>query len=165
MPRALDVVHTSSSAALFAIFLRCLLFTSHGPSWWCSRDKFRGTESGGATTTRPTGGKKNVNKQWRKWKNKLIWLIFFWKSFGIVSLKAMHFKNWCGMQQCSPHENTHTGRHMFEPKKATGDRRRWWISVSSWHDKQLPSSQMFKRVFTNLWFSIRYIPKSLPCLD
>ena len=78
MPRALDVVHTSSSAALFAIFLRCLLFTSHGPSWWCSRDKFRGTESGGATTTRPTGGKKKCRQTMEKMEttNSFDWYFF-----------------------------------------------------------------------------------------
>ena len=92
MPRALDVLHSTASSALFAIFLRCLLLTPHGPisagatsrgkSFPSSEAPIRPVEA----TERSTFPGWNRSNKWRqtmeKWKNKSHLIdMFVWKSF------------------------------------------------------------------------------------
>lgn len=115
-----------------------------------------GTDSTGGSNKQVDLSRWNRSKKCRqtmeKWKNKTHLIDFsFWKSFWNCHQPfsvMLYFKDWCGMQQCSPHENTHT-----EQKRAAGDRRRSCI-IMTWQAVAIKCSSVFKCVFTNLWCSI-----------
>ena len=153
MPRALDVLHSTASSALFAIFLRCLLLTPHGPisagatsrgkSFPSSEAPIRPVEATDRSTFPGGTGQRNGDKQWRNGKTKLIWLIFFLEIF--LELSSAFFCNalfqrlmWHAAMQPS-------WKYTHWAKRAAGDRRRWCI-IMTWQAVAIKCSNVFKCV-------------------
>ena len=106
---------------------------------WCNFSgekfpKFRGTDSTGGSNREVDLSRveqveqmetNNGEMEKQKSFDWYVCLEIFWNCHQPFSA-MLYFKDWCGMQQCSPHENTHT-----EQKRAAGDRRRWCIIMTS----------------------------------